>query len=727
MISRRAFLKTLGWGAAGLTLVAGGAWLFAPRPVLPSMAWPSDGDACLWLSLRPDGTVALASPTADMGQGASIAYRQIVAEETGLPLDRVTVIQPRTDLLAPTRATVGSETLMTIGPHLARAAAAFAALLKREAAARLGERAEAIALGPEGARGASGAVVPLTELAQRPLVVDATEIAQARAVSFSGKDKRRLVGTSPQPEALRAIVTGSAPLYVDDVRLPGMIFVAALRPPSVHADLRGFDDSGARGIAGYVGARSQGRIVYAAAESRHALAQAVLAIRPEWTADADLANADSDNDGLERLLPAPEGSAARHLADDTLEEGPFDVDLTLTVPMAAHAGIEPRCAVAEWRGDKLTVHTSTQDATFAQRALMAEFGLSAADCVVIGYRLGGAFGARFFPSVEPEAARAARLFERPVKLQWSRRDEFRAGYARPPSVHRIRARLDAEGEISDWHHAVRSAPVVFSSAGFGPAMQWITDFFPDFGVSRNAEPPYRISRRAISYESRRIPVPTGPWRGLGAAPNGWAIETAIDALARHAGLDPLAFRLANLPDTAGRQRRVLETVADMSGWRQRPSGDGENRGDSEKLGIACGSYKGASFVAVVARVERAADSDARVTRLWCAQDCGLVVNPSMVRAQIEGNLVFGIGMALIERLRANGGAFEANHFVDYPIPRMKDVPPMEIALVGLDETAAGTGETAIVAATAAVTNAVAALTGETVTSLPFRGRASQTI
>lgn len=716
MVTRRGLLKAFGWSAGGLTMVAGGAWLFAPRPVLPSMDWPSDDDASLWLSLRPDGVVEFVSPTAEMGQGASTAYRQIVAEETGLPLDLVRVIYPRTDRLPPSRPTVGSETLKMIGPHLARAAAAFAATLRREAAKRIGVQTDEVTLGPDGARAVSGASLSLSELAETPLLVDAAEIAEARAISFSADGARRLVGASPEPEGLRAIVTGEAPLYADDVRLPGMIFAGVIRPPGLHLKLRGVDDAEAREIAGYIGAHVHDGVCYIAAESRHALALARDALRAEWSREAGGADAGEDSDGLARLLPAPDDMAAHVVVDDKLEGGAFDVDLTLTVPMAAHAPIEPRCAVAEWRDGGLTVHTGTQDATFAQRALMAAFGLEPENCVVIGCRLGGAFGGRVVPSVELEAARAAQLFGRPVKLQWSRPDEFRAGYARPPSVHRIQARLGAQGEITDWRHAIRSAPVIFSPAALGPVLRRVTSFLGDFGVSRNAKPPYRIARRSVSFENRSIPVPTGPWRGLGAAPNVWAIETAMDALARHAGRDPLTFRLANLPDEALRQRRVLETVAELSGWRRERAGDGWS------LGIAGGSYKEASFVAVAARVENAAGG-LRVTRLWCAHDCGMVVNPSTVRAQIEGNLVFSIGMALVERLTAAAGAFQADDFIDYPIPRLSDVPPMEIALLGLDEPAAGAGETAIVAGTAAITNAVAGLTGETVTALPYRDEA----
>jgi CO/xanthine dehydrogenase Mo-binding subunit len=395
-------------------------------------------------------------------------------------------------------------------------------------------------------------------------------------------------------------------------------------------------------------------------------------------------------------------------------EGGFDVDLTLTVPLAAHASIEPRMAVARFdSGGGLEVWTGTQDPFFVRDTLAHEFGLAPAAVVVHGMRIGGGFGARTIVAAEMDAARLARLCGRPVKVQWSRIDEFRAGFHRPPSSHRIRLSADADGRITRWRHGFRSGHVIFTSAAMGPGLQFATSFIADPGSARGAIPPYSAEAMRVEFDDVRLPVMTGPWRGLGAAPNHWASETAMDALARARGIDPLDLRLAAIAPQNARLRTVVEEVAEMSGWRSRP-----DPSSGEGFGLACGIYKAMSYAAAVARLVRHGDGF-RVTKLWCAHDCGLVVYPDQVRAQIEGNLVWGIGMALTEELTVADGRIAAESFFDYQMPVFSQVPEIEIRLVDTDDPPSGAGETAIVCA-AAITNAIAALTGEPVRALPAR-------
>jgi isoquinoline 1-oxidoreductase subunit beta len=252
-------------------------------------------------------------------------------------------------------------------------------------------------------------------------------------------------------------------------------------------------------------------------------------------------------------------------------------------------------------------------------------------------------------------------------------------------------------------------------------MMWLlADFVGDPGVARGAELPYRAAARRIGFDAVRLPVHTGPWRGLGAGPNGFAMESAIDECARVARADPVAFRLAHIEDA--RLARVLRRVAEASGWPTPMA-----RADTAILrgrGVACGIYKASSYAAVVAEVEidtrRSAGSAVRVTRLVCAHDCGRVINPDQVRAQCEGNLVWGLGMVLVESLAVANSQVAAATFTDAPIPRLADVPPIEVVLVDEGEAPSGAGETAIVAAGAAIANAVRAASGWRPTQLPLR-------
>jgi isoquinoline 1-oxidoreductase beta subunit len=427
---------------------------------------------------------------------------------------------------------------------------------------------------------------------------------------------------------------------------------------------------------------------------------------------------DIDSAALAAMVDiAGAAGALEHSVVDTgvASDKPFGVDLTLTLPLAAHASIEPRTAVARFdEKGGLEVWTGTQDPFFVRNSLADAFGLGRDKVVVHGMGMGGGFGARTIVAAEMDAARLAKLCGRPVKVQWSRRDEFRAGFHRPPSSHRIRLSADAQGRISRWSHAFRSGHVIFTSAAMGPGLQLATSFVADPGVARGSIPPYVANATRVEFEDVRLPVKTGPWRGLGAAANHWAVETAIDALARAKGADPLDMRLKSIKPEHSRLSEVLAVAAEMSSWtlRRKDSPD-------EGWGLACGIYKDMSYAATVARVTKS-QAGYKVTGLWCAHDCGLVVNPDQVRAQIEGNLVWGIGMALKEELLVADGRILPESFFDYPLPVLSDVPEIEIRLIEGGNEPTGAGETAIVCGTAAVTNAVAAMTGQTVPALPVK-------
>jgi isoquinoline 1-oxidoreductase beta subunit len=255
-----------------------------------------------------------------------------------------------------------------------------------------------------------------------------------------------------------------------------------------------------------------------------------------------------------------------------------------------------------------------------------------------------------------------------------------------------------------------------------PWLQRLTGLIGDDGVARGAALPYRASRRRTEFDLVRLPVHTGPWRGLGAAPNALAIESAIDECARAAGADPVRFRLDHLEDDrlAGVLRRVADAAGGAAWSRTDPPGAGWRRG----RGVACGTYKAMSHAAVVAEVDvEVATGQARVNRLWCAHDCGLMLNPDQVRAQCEGNLVWGVGMVLIEQLPVAEGQVAATGFPQSPLPRFADVPPMEIHLVDSTEPPNGAGETAIVASAGAIANALRAALGVRMERLPATAQA----
>lgn len=697
-LSRRSVLLLLGGGAAALAV--GGRALM---PALPPRGLPQTQEVLAWVIVGMDNRLRLILPRQEMGQGIGIGLRQILADAAEVPLDATETVYHDTDAIPTVRATVGSESIQDFAEPLALAGRALRSSLRARAVARVGPVDDT----PEGFRAGDGRALRFADL----LDEGASVIDPAQLDLDHAPPPRRHVGQSHPTDKIRAIVTGQ-PLFAADMALPEMLCAAMARPPRNGARLRSVDDQKARAVAGYAGLVQDGEAAAVLARDPASAWAARDALTLEWQGGATLGQAEWDAlldiDGWE------ERDALQHHLHD---QGGLDaakgwtVDLRFDIPMAAHGAIEPRAALARWSADqtRLEVWTGTQDAFFTRSLLARRFGLSESAVTVHSARVGGGFGGRAIPTVEIEAAWAARLAGRPVKMHWSRPEEFRQGYHRPPSSHRVRARLDADGRIAAWDHGFASGHVIFSSAAMPPWLQAATSLVADMGVGRNALPPYDLPNARVRMSDVRLPHPTGPWRGLGAGPNMFVIESAMDELALASGQDPLAFRLRHLADRprlAECFRRAVAMPPPMAAGRAR--------------GLAGGIYKDQSYAATVAEVARDAQGGVTVTGLWAAHDCGPIVNPDQVRAQTEGNLIWALGMVFTDGLTVEEGQVTADYFTASPIPRYRQIPPIAVELIeSAGPTMTGAGETAIVCA-AAVANAVRRLTGRRAARLPLK-------
>ncbi len=684
-MTRRGWLRTAG---AGLTV----AFLSGcALPVIPKRPKPDPAGAMGWIRYA-DGRYTLFLPRVDMGQNILTALKQVACEELGIAWDRLDAVLPSTAQIGRVRATVGSDSVKDFALPLAQACATLR---------------EAVAGG----------------LAQGDLKAVERPVSALR--SLSGAAVKTHVGRSVRIEQGEAIVTGR-PLYAGDVRRPGMVHGRVLRAPAsleLRSTVRTLNEAAARAVPGFVALVRDERLTWGVGEGVGVVAQtpgaldrieAALAVQWDVVGGFESADIDAAVDIDRREAVTRRRDAWVH--DDRIDaDGPWDVDLRLDVPLAAHAPIEPRVAVAEFdAAGSLQAWVGTQDVFYQRDVLARRLGLDENRIVVHGQRVGGAFGGKTICTVELEAAVLAQAVRAPVKVQWTRAQEFRLPFHRPPSSHRIRARLKA-GRLDQWWHQFASSHILFTNAVLPPWLQRVTDLIGDDGVARGAALPYRTAARRTGFDLVRLPVFTGPWRGLGAGPNGFAIECAIDECARAAGADPVRFRREQAEDP--RLVRVLDRAAAAARWTDPlPATPGRRRG----RGVACGIYKAMSYAAVVAEVE--VDPEAgriRVTRLLCAHDCGRVIHPDQVRAQCEGNLVWGLGMALIERLPVAASQVAAATFADSPLPRLGDVPALEVVLVDEGDPPTGAGETAIVAAAAAVANAVRDATGVRPRRLPI--------
>lgn len=675
-MKRRQFLRLGGSLCVGFSAAA-------CLPVIPKRPIPDLSAAAGWIRYA-DGTYSLYLPRAEFGQNIATALKQIAVEELGITWQELELILPSTIDIDPVKATVGSDSIKEFALPLAQACATL-----RQALAA-GRTAGELAV---------------------------TEIPATQLRSFRGKG--RYVGRDVPMVHGKEIVSGK-PLFASDIRRPGMLFGRVLRAPAspeIVSRPRTWEIAAARRVSGYVAvvddpaltlANSRGLGIVALTPGALDRIEAALAVG--WQVDGSFEASDVDRQiDIDRRLE--KGCLDHRLVDDSLETSEdWDVDLRLDIPMGAHTPLEPRVAVAEFFEDGVEIWAGSQDAFYMRDVIADAMDMPKDRVIVRNQRLGGGFGGRTICTVELEAAVLARAARRPVKLQWTRAQEFRQGFHRPPSSHRVRARL-REGRLVDWWHAFASGHILFTNAALPSWMQKLTDFVSDKGVARGAVPPYRIPHRRIEHDQVRLPVLTGPWRGLGAGPNALVVECVMDLCAERAGMDPLTFRLNHLDDP--RLTAVLRHVAAIAGWFD--DRDGENRG----LGLACGIYKNMSYAAVIAEASIAADGSIVVPRVWCVHDCGQVINAMQVRAQCEGNIVWGLSMALMDHLPVAASGVAAESFADVRLPQLSQVPDMQIHLIESAEPPSGAGETAIVAVSGAILNAVRAATGAHPSRLPM--------
>jgi len=671
-MNRRAFLTGSGCLAVGFLVGCS-------IPPIPDRPEASAEDATGWI-IREDGRYRLLLPRTEMGQGIATALKQVACQGLDVDWEQVTVELADTSAIPGFRSTVGSESIRDYAVPLARACTAMK---------------QAVANGQTSGRVAGSLVENLPD-----------------TVPKAG----RYVGKYVLAEGHRDIVTG-APLFAADMRLKGMIYGRVLRAPlspEIKSSPVSWNTEAARRDPSFVGvyqsaALTQGNAegLGIVAETPGALDRIEAALKVQWTWDEKRAAVGIAQmmTGEGRLDGSPDNTVVN--AGD-MPDGKWDIDLRFDIPFAAHHPIEPRSAVADIKPGQAKVWAGTQDPFYVRKAVTDRLDLDAADLVVQPMRVGGAFGGKTLVTVEIEAAVLSHLSERPVKVQWTREQELRQAHHRPRTNHRVRARLAGQ-RLSAWQHKLVSGHVIFTNAALPAWMQSLTDFIGDSGAGRGAAHDYDMPNALVGYDLERLPVLTGPWRGLGAAPNNFAIECAIDACASLAGMDPIAFRLAHIrnPRLAG----VLKAVQTMAG-----TVSGNPR---IACGVACGIYKKDSFVAVIAEIQRAQDGSARLTHLWSAHDCGQVINPDQVRAQCEGNLVWGLGMLNHDRLTYRDGRIQEVDFAMAPIPSIDTVPPMSIGLIDSDAQPSGAGETAIVAGAAAVANAIASVSGTVPTQLPL--------
>jgi nicotinate dehydrogenase subunit B len=514
------------------------------------------------------------------------------------------------------------------------------------------------------------------------------DAADAGAAKFKPTADWKVLGTSAHKVHGREFVTGRHQ-YTSDVKLPGMLYGRILRPEKFDAKLVSFDATEARKIEGVTVVRD-GDFAGVAASNPTAAANALAALKAEWKADPQTSNKTLFSD-----LKVPAPNARPSNGDGSIDKALADADQkhasTYTVAYIAHAPLEPRAAVADWNGNKLTVWTGTQRPFGVQGELAQAFHIPESDVRVIMPDTGSGYGGKHTGEAAIEAARLAKAAGKPVKLVWTREEEFTWAYFRPAGVIEVRSGITKDGRLAAWE---------FHNYNSGSS-----------GINTN----YDVAARKIEFHPSNSPLRQGSYRGLAATANHFARESHMDELAAMAGIEPLEFRLRNLKDD--RFRAALNAAADRFGWGKRKSGNGVG------FGIA-GGFEKNGYVATCVEVQCEPGKAPRVVRVVESFECGAILNPDHLHNQVEGSVIQGLGGALFESIDFEDGKILNPRFLKYRIPRFRDVPPIEIVLIDRkDLPPAGAGETPIVTVAPAIANAIFAATGERIRSMPLNSGA----
>jgi nicotinate dehydrogenase subunit B len=650
--------------------------------------WNAPDDA--WVHVGADGAVTAFTGKVEAGQGTRTALALLVAEELAIPAASVRLVMGNTDVSPFDIGTFGSRSMPFAAPAVRAAAAAACDLLREAAADRFGIPAGHLTVAGGLVAGPDGA--PSIGLGE--LLAGVRRVERVPADRPIGRPTSSRSASHP-PRALGAaeVVTG-AKRFPADLSLGGMLHGCVLRAPAYGATLRVADTAAAEALPGVTVVR-EGDFIGVAAPDRATALRAIESITAEWDRSPQPSRADLA-DYLRSHPVQGEGWSGpfRHEAGDVdaaLAAGPVRLQASYTAAYIAHVPLEPRSALASWEDGHLTVWTGTST-PFRTRGQLAEaLGVPDAAVRVIVPDYGGGFGGKHGSTVAAEAARLARSAGHPVRVQWSRHEEFHWGYLRPAALIDVSSSADASGGITGWS---------FTNINSGSA-----------GILS----PYRIPHQRIAYQPAESPLPQGSYRALAATANHFARESHMDELAARLGADPLEFRLRHLDDA--RLAEAFRAAADRLGWRpgSRPAGSQPGSG----IGIAGGIEKNGR-VATAAEVRVQPGGALEVLRLVTAFDCGAVVNPDNLANQVEGAAVMGLGGALFEEIDFADGVIRNASLSGYRVPRLPDVPEVDVVLLDQQgEPSAGGGETPIVAVAPAVANAIAAACGVRLRSMPL--------
>ncbi len=718
-MNRRGFLKS--------TAVLGGAIAigFNPSGVLAAATGTAPADAVgfnPFVKISPTGQVTVVVKHFEMGQGTSTGLTTLVAEELDVAWDQVDVeFAPSHDnyknLAFGGQGTGGSTAIANSFMQYRQAGAAARDMLVRAAAAEWEVDASTVSVkdgmitsgDKQGTFGDFVKAASMLEPAAEPVLKD--------AANFTLIGKNQL----PRKDSL-AKTTGKA-MFALDVKVPNMVYATILTSPLFGGTLKSFDASKAASVTGFIDAKAladnSGVAVYA--QSTWASIKARRAVTAEWDDTA------SDMRGTDQMLseysdklnadPVYDATGKGNLAD--VEAAAIAAEKSVSAdfhfPLLAHAPMEPvNCVIERTEDGGIRLHDGCQFQMITHPTVAAITQVPPEKVDIVTYYAGGSFGRRANAKsdyhVQAALAFMALGGEKAVKLVWTREDDLAGGFYRPMFAQRAHIGIGDDGKISAWGH--RSVTQSIFKGGPMESMA-VHNGVDHFSVEGIVDTPYQIPM-ALGLTDYESPMPVLWWRSVGHSQSGYTMEVLMDMAAEAAGQDPVEFRLAHLDESDENQARfagVLKLAAEKAGWNgQSASGKGR--------GIAVHKSFG-SYVAEVADVSVNEDGAISIDKITCAVDCGMAVNPDVIRAQMEGGIGYGLGAVMRNEITLKDGVVEQGNFPDYQPLRITDMPDVEVHIVPSDKAPTGVGEPGLPPAGPALANAIYAATGNRITSLPM--------
>lgn len=708
-ISRRSFLKLSGLTGTMLSLGFYFPTDAKEATIIKTAEAENFGvELNAWIHIDTSGKVTIFSHRAEMGQGVYQAIPQIVAEELEVNLAEVNIVFAKGDNKKyGNQVTGGSSTVRGSYKNLLNLSATAREMLITAAAIKWG-----VSTGDCYAEGGHVFHRPSNKkLHYGQLVEQASKLAAPKEVKLKRRLEYKLIGKPLRRQDTKLKTNGRAVFGLDKV-IPGMLYAAVERNPRLRGKVKSFDDSAALKVRGVkkvfkvrMGVFSTYREgVAIVADSTWAALQGKKALKVVWDDSGfEHLNTEEIYKRQEKDLKTKEGLSFKTQGDPNsiIGQASKKVDVVYQTPYESHSCMEPVNCVAHYQGDKVEIWGPIQAPEWVQDHISKEMGLAREKVIVNMTFLGGGFGRKAFMDYPHEAAVISKEIGAPVQVVWTREDDMTQGPYRPGISYRCEGVVE-NGQISAFKVKMAGQNNdTWRGNNLGKANRSTSEGF----LKPYLDTIQHLSIQDIPFET---PIPTMWWRSVYASTNGFAYESFMDELAIEAGKDPLAFRREHLKEQ--RLHLLIDKMEEVSGWK--------NRKKKEGYGVAITECF-ASTVGHIVKVSKNGEGKVKIDHVWAVMDCGWYVNPDTIKAQVEGSIVMALGAATMHEINFKDGMTVQKNFYEYRMPRINDIPPIEVHIMENDADAGGVGEPGLPPFAPALTNAIYDLTGKRIRKLPF--------